>query len=638
MSSPAWTQTARPVQITTPLSSTLLVRSFEGEEQLSGLFHYKVEMASSDAALDFTSIVGKSVTLTMQQASGDTHYVNGVVGQFRQSGCDEEFAYYTADIYPWLWMLTMSSNCAVYQNLSTPDIVKKVFSDLGFTDFTDKLTGSYQPREYCVQYRETAFAFVSRLMEQEGIFYFFTHDASSHKLVLADDSTAWTTLIGLTSARYTTDQNAWTSEDVISECEIEQSVTSGKFATDDYNFETPDTDLKASAEGPDTTRSVFEYPGVYAKQTDGETIASRRLSALELPGSILRGAGRCRAFYAGGKFTLSGHYRDTANTDYVIRTLKVAGDQEHYSNSFEAFPASAAYRPPVTTPAPVIPGTQPAVVVGKAGEEIWTDQYGRVKVQFFWDQVGTNDENSSCWIRVSQPWAGKLWGGIFLPRIGQEVIVAFLDGNPDRPVVVGSLYNASQTVPYTLPDEQTKSTIKSSSSKGGSGFNEIRLEDKAGSEEVYIHAQHDMTVDVSNKLSTTVMKNEVHKVLGLRNMNVSGDENHGNEGDYISEVKGKLDAKVNGNETHTIQGDYSSTVSGNFTLKVSGNLSIDVSGSVSIKAGSSFANQAGTSLSNKSGTDLTNDAGTTLTNKAAASQTVDGGGMLTVKGGLVKIN
>ena len=630
MASPTWTQTNRPVQITTPLTGTLLVRSFEGDEQVSGLFRYRVELSSEDPALDFSAIIGKAVTLSVPQASGDTHYINGVVGQFRQSGRDGVFAYYTADIYPWLWLLTMSSNCAVYQNLSTPDIVKKVFTDLGFTDFTDKLTGTYQPREYCVQYRETAFAFVSRLMEQEGIFYFFTHDTSSHKLVLADDSTAWAALTGLTSARYTTDQAAWTAEDVVSECELEQSVTSGKFATDDYNFETPDTDLQASAEGTETARSVYEYPGLYLKQTDGETLASRRLSALELPGNVLRGGSRCRAFYAGGKFTLSGHYRDSANTDYVIRTLKVHGDQEDYSNSFEAFPATAAYKPPLSTPSPVIPGTQPAVVVGKAGEEIWTDQYGRIKVQFFWDQVGTNDENSSCWIRVSQPWAGKQWGGFFLPRIGQEVIVAFLDGNPDRPVVVGSLYNASQTVPYALPDEQTKSTIKSSSSKGGSGFNEIRLEDKAGSEEFFIHAQKDMTINVLNKMSTTVTKDELLKVLGLRAVNVTGDESHTNEGDVNSEIKGKVTRKVTGNESHTYESDYSSKVSGNFTLKVSGNLSIEASGSVSIKAG--------TSLTNKSGTDFTNDAGTTLTNKAAASQTVDGGGMLTIKGGMVKIN
>jgi type VI secretion system secreted protein VgrG len=245
-------------------------------------------------------------------------------------------------------------------------------------------------------------------------------------------------------------------------------------------------------------------------------------------------------------------------------------------------------------------------VVGKTGEEIWTDKYGRVVVQFHWDQVGQNDEKSSCWVRVAQGWAGNLWGSIFIPRIGQEVVVSFLEGNPDRPLITGCVYNAQQQVPYTLPDDQTRSTLKSSSSKGGSGFNEICFEDKAGSEEIFIQAQKDMTINVLNNESITV--------TGTRMLNVTG------------------------NETHTNKADYSSTISGNFTLQVGGNLTIEASGSISIKSGTDFTNTAGTSLTNKAGTDMMNDAGVSLTNKAAASQTVDGGGMLTVKGGMVKIN
>jgi type VI secretion system secreted protein VgrG len=605
--SSAFQQAARPVQITTPLGpDKLIVRSYQGEEYVSGLFHYRVEAMSEDVSLSFSDIAGKAVTLQLPQSSGDIHYVNGVVGRFTESAHDGRFAYYSLDIYPWLWMLTMSADCAIYQNMTTPDIIKKVFSDLGFADYSDKLTGTYQPREFCVQYRETAFSFVSRLMEHEGIFYFFTHDSSSHKMVLADDSSAWVTATGLASARYTVDPMAWTSDDVVFECSIEQNITSGKFKADDYNFETPDTDLLASADGADTSRCVYDFPGMYSKQSDGETIASLRLSALEVPQKVLRGASRCRAFYAGCKFTLSGYFRDNANADYVVRVLRVNGDQDTYSNSFESFPESVNFRPPLLARTPVIPGTQAAVVTGKSGEEIWTDEYGRVKVQFFWDQTGKHDENSSCWIRVSQPWAGKQWGGMFLPRVGQEVIVSFLDGNPDRPVIVGTLYNASQTVPYTLPDDQTKSTIKSNSSKGGSGFNEFRFEDKAGSEELFIQAQKDMTVTVLNNQTTSITKDEALTVQGKRTITVTG------------------------KEAHTNQADYSSDVTGNFTLTVSGNLSIEASGSVSIKSGTSFTN--------KSGTDMTNDAGTTLSNKAAASQTVDGGGMLTLKGGMVKIN
>ena len=605
--STSFTQATRPIQITTPLGpDKFIVRSFTGEEMVSGLFHYHVELFSQDGSVDFSALLGKSATLSIPQSSGDTHSINGIIGRVVQLNSDNRFTYYAADLYPWLWMLTHNKSCAIYQSMSTPDIVKKVFSDLGFSDFKDSLTGTYQPREYCVQYRETAFAFVSRLMEQEGIFYYFTHDASTHTLVLADDTSAWAATTGLANAVFAPDQSAWTTDDVVMDCVIEQNITPGKYQTDDYNFETPDTDLLASAEGADTSRTVYDFPGLYTAQSDGETIAGRMLSALEVPAKMLSGNSQCRAFYAGAKFTLQGHSRSDVNGDYVILSLEVSGDQEKYSNSFRGIPSATVFRPPAVTPSPAILGTQSAVVTGKQGEEIWTDQYGRVKVQFHWDQKGQLDEKTTCWIRVAQLWAGKQWGAMFLPRIGQEVLVSFLDGNPDQPVIVGALYNASQTVPYALPDNQTQSTIKSSSSKGGSGFNEIRFEDKSGSEEIYIHAQKNMNIAVLQKMSTTVTMDENLKVSGARTVSVAGDEAHTNEG--------------------------------NFNLKVKGDLTIDVSGSVTIKSGTSLTNQAGTSLTNKAGTDLTNDAGTTMTNKAAASQTVDGGGMLTLKGGLVKVN
>jgi type VI secretion system secreted protein VgrG len=596
-----------PVTITTPLGpDKLLVRSFEGEEHVSGLFHYRLELVSEDPAVAFDGILGKRVTLNIPQSSGDVHSINGVVGRFVQTGRDDRFTYYSADLRPWLWLLTMSADCRIFQNMTAPDIVKKVFSGLGFSDFQDKLTGSYQPREFCVQYRESAFAFVSRLMEEEGFYYFFSHSGSSHILALADDASSWLAPAGLSQARYASDPGDWVSDDVVTDCGLEQSLTPGQYAHDDFNFETPDTDLLATASGQDASRAIYDYPGFYAKQSDGESISGRRLSALEIPGKLLSGSSRCRAFYAGLKFTLANHYRADLNAAYVIESLHVRGTLTEYSNSFTAFPASAAFRPPLQTPRPFISGSQTAIVTGKSGEEIWTEQYGRIKVKFHWDQQGASDETSSCWIRVAQTWAGMQWGGIFTPRIGQEVVVSFLEGNPDRPLVTGSVYNAKQTVPYTLPDEQTKSTLKTNSSKGGSGFNEIRFEDKAGSEELFVQAQKDMNLTVLNNLTAKVTKDEAVTVQGKRTLSITGDEAHTNQGNY--------------------------------SLKVSGNLTIDVSGSVTIKAGTSLENQAGTSLTNKSGADLTNDAGTTLTNKAAASQTVDGGGMLTLKGGLVKIN
>jgi type VI secretion system secreted protein VgrG len=624
-------QTALPVQITTPLGANkLLVRGFSGEEGISTLFLYNLELYSEDASLDFTQIVGQSATLQIQGSNGQFQYVNGIVGRFVQAGRDSRFVTYLAELHPWFWMLTKSAGCRIFQNKTSLDIVKQVFSDLGFSAFSDKTTSTLTAREFCVQYRETAFDFVSRLLEEEGISYYFTHEAGKHTMVLVDDANSWGTCSGLSSARYAATGESYVADDAVDHCSLEQSVTVNEYKSDDYNFTIPATQLLATASGSQATPSVYDYPGLYTTQSSGETVVSRRLAELQTETKVLRGNSSCRSFHAGAQFTLSGHYRAALNASYVLRGMTVHGTQSEYANTFEAFPASQSFRPPRLTPRPIIPGTQTAVVVGKSGEEIWTDQYGRVVVQFHWDQLGTSDEKSSCWVRVAQGWAGNLWGSIFIPRIGQEVVVSFLEGNPDRPLITGCVYNAQQQVPYTLPDGQTRSTIKTNSSKGGAGFNELRFEDKAGSEEIFLQAQKDMNVSVLN--------NEGLTVKGTRTLAVTGNETHTNEADY----------------TETIKGNSSSTIQGNCTLKVSGNLTIEASGSVSIKSGTTFqntagtsltnksgtdlTNQAGTSLTNKSGTDMTNDAGTTLTNKAAATQTVDGGGMLTVKGGLVKIN
>src|SRR5579871_423059 len=653
----SYVQGTSPILVTTPLGpDKFLLKNFHGEERISEPFHFTLELVSQDNAIDFTQIVGKSVTVSIALAGGEKQYLNGICGRFVQAGSDARFTTYFAELHPWLWLLTMNSDCRIFQNMTAPDIIKQVFSNNGFTDFTDSLTKTYTAREYCVQYMETSFAFVSRLMEEEGIFYFFTHDSSSHKLVLADDSSAYQSCTGLDTA--TMQKEAWSAEDIVTSSIVEQQVVVGQYKADDFNFTTPSTDLTATASGSDTGRSIYEYPGLYSTSSDGESVTSLRLTSLEVPRKSVRGTSYCGAFRTGCKFTLAGHGRADANAEYLLTWVSHSADPNAlYTNSFEAIPTTTVFRPPRVTPRPVIHGSQTATVVGKSGEEIWTDQYGRIVVQFHWDQVGQSDEKSSCWIRVAQGWAGKQWGSIFIPRIGQEVVVSFLEGNPDRPLVTGCVYNAMQTVPYTLADEQTKSTIKTNSSKGGGGFNELRFEDKAGSEEIFMQAQKDMNVTVLNDQTITVTNNRTVTVKeedesltvsqGNRTIKVStGNETH--------EVQGTSSVTVTGDVTHTDKADFSRTVSGNYTLKVSGNITIEASGSVSIKSGASFTNEAGTALTNKAGTTLTNQAGTpldnkagtsmnneaqvSLTNKSGASQTVDGGGMLTVKGGLVKIN
>jgi type VI secretion system secreted protein VgrG len=497
---------------------------------------------------------------------------------------------------------------------------------------------------------ESSFDFVSRLMEEEGIFYFFQHIEGKHTMVLADDAGAFETCTGVTSIRMANHETDWTEENSILSCYYEQQVTVGQFKSDDYNFETPNTDLLVKADAKDAARSLYHYPGGRMKKDPAEEVAGKRLAALQVPGKTLCGESPCRAFRSGYKFKLEGHTRPSLNAEFVLKQVSHHGDQtSRYNATFEAFPAETKFHPPHTTPKVRIPGAQTATVVGKSGEEIWTDQYGRVKVKFHWDQAPAHDETSSCWIRVAQGWAGKQWGSVFVPRIGQEVVVSFIEGDPDRPLITGCVYNAQQTVPYPLPDDQTKSTIKSNSSKGGSGFNEIRFEDKKNSEELFIQAQKDMKTVVLNDQTSTIKMNRKTTVeekddtliveKGNRTIKV-------NSGMELHDVKGSRTLTITSNEQHSNKANFTHSVTGDYTLSIGGNLKIEVGGDISIKsgksvsteAGMSIASKAGQSIENNAGMSMTNKAGVSLTNQAGATQTVDGGGMLTLKGGMVKIN
>jgi type VI secretion system secreted protein VgrG len=681
-------QTGQYISVSTPLGKDkLLLRSFRGEEQLSGLFQFSLEMQSEDPAIDFAAIVGKSATISIVLADGTTKYINGIVGRFVQAGGDSRFSNYHADLYPWLWLLTMSRDCRIYQKKSVTEIVTALFKELGFTDYRNDTTGTYEAIEYCVQYNETAFAFVSRLLEDAGITYFFEHADGVHKLVLADASSAYKDCPGAATVRIGGTVH-WLQQNTVVSCTLEQNVIPGKYAVDDYGFETPSTDLMGSADSTKaiagSKRRLYEYPGGFAKKDKAEGLAKKRMEAEEVPAKLLRGTSFCRAWFAGAKTTLANHHRDDANVAYVLRRIVHSASWDEYSNSFEAIPADAVIRPPRMTSKPVIPGTQTATVVGKSGEEIWTDKYGRVKVQFHWDQLGKKDENSSCWIRVAHNWAGKAWGQIFLPRIGQEVVVSFLEGDPERPLVTGAVYNAEQTVPYTLPDNQTQSTIKSNVSKGGGGFNEIRFEDKKDAEEVFIQAERDYKRVVKNNDTLKVgfeKKKDGNQTIDIyKNRTVTLEEGN----DSLQIKKGNRDLKVDtGNETHTVAGtrdvkvtkaekhtssdDFTHNVTKKYTLKVDGDLEITVAGKVTIKSTQDMLLQssakltakatgdlstAGMNISNKATSDLKNEGlnvtskasvnltneGAMMTNKASGMHTVEAGGILTVKGSLVKIN
>ncbi|MEA2343750.1 MAG: type secretion system secreted protein VgrG [Thermoanaerobaculia bacterium] len=682
------TQTDQLISISTPLGADkLLLRSIRGEERISGLFQFFLEMQSEEKSLDFSKIVGKTATVAMKLADGTTRYVNGIVGRFVQAGSDAKLATYYAELHPWFWLMTMSADCRIWQNKSVKDIVTGLFTELGFTDYKDSCTGTYNPLEYCVQYNETAFAFVSRLLESAGIFYFFTHEDGKHTLVLGDDSSAFADCAGAAKVQYGGYGN-WKQQNVVSGCTIEEMVIPGKYAVDDFGFETPSTDLMGSSDSTVATngskRRLYEYPGGFTKKDAAEGLSKLRLEEREAPQKSLRGESFTPAFTAGGKTTLEKHYRDDVNAAYVLLRVSHAGTNDEYTNSFEAFPATLAYRPPRVTRKPAIAGTQTAIVVGKSGEEIWTDKYGRVKVQFHWDQLGKNDENSSCWIRVAHGWAGKSWGQMFLPRIGQEVVVTFLDGDPDRPLITGSVYNAEQTVPYTLPDDQTKSTIKSNVSKGGEGFNEIRFEDKKDSEEIFVQAQKDanvviknnetrkvgfdkkdkgnQTIDIYQDRTVTIDQgndklqvktgnrtllvdtgNDTYTVAGTRDVKVTKKETHTNEDEFVQ--------KVTKNYTLTIDGDLAITVTGKVTFKSTGDMLLQSTGKLDAKATGDLST-TGMNITNKATTDLKNEAmnvtnkasvnlsneGAMVASKASGMHNVEASGILTVKGSLVKIN
>jgi type VI secretion system secreted protein VgrG len=683
-----FTQTDQLITITTPLGDDkLLLRSVRGEERISGLFHFFLEMQSEEKSLDFSKIVGKTATVKMKLGDGTFRYINGIVGRFVQAGSDAKLFTYYAELHPWLWLLTMSADCRIWQNKSVKDIVTGLFTELGFTDYKDSTTGTYNPLEYCVQYNETAFAFVSRLMESAGIFYFFTHADGKHTLVLGDDSSAFADCAGAAKVQYGGYGN-WQQQTVVSGCTIEEMVIPGTFAVDDFGFETPSTDLLGSTDSTVATngskRRLFEYPGGFTKKDAADGVSKLRLEEQETPQKALRGESFTPAFTAGGKTTLEKHYRDDVNAAYVLLRVSHAATVEEYTNSFEAFPATLAYRPPRATRKPAIPGTQTAIVVGKSGEEIWTDKYGRIKVQFHWDQKGTNDENSSCWIRVAHGWAGKSWGQMFLPRLGQEVVVSFLDGDPDRPLVTGSVYNAEQTVPYTLPDDQTKSTIKSNVSKGGGGFNEIRFEDKKDSEEIFVQAQKDANVVINNNETRKV--GFVKKDKGNQTVDIYQDRtvtlDQGNDkleiktgnrsllvdtGNDTYTVAGTRDVSVTKAETHTnkdaftqkVTKDYSLTVDGDLTINVTGKVTfkstgdmlLQTSGGLTAKATADFLAQGmnvtakatsdatvqGMNVNNKASVNLSNE-GAMIASKASGMHSVEASGILTVKGSLVKIN
>lgn len=607
-----------------------------GHEELSLPFEFNLVLESDDPKVSLDEVVGDTATLTMEFSSARKRTVHGWVTRARRGTSDARLTRYHLELRPWLWTARLAGDCRIFQEMTTPEIIKKALGDLGFQDIREALKGSYEPRSYCVQYRESTFDFVHRLLEDEGITYWFEHSSSKHVMVLCDDPSSHPKVESLPSVEYRRSGTGAQIPDQITDCSLERRMVSEGFALDDFEFETPSTELYTKVGSGKLVQ--YDWPGGFAKSAAGQTRAQLRLDAEQADEEVLLGSSTAPAFTAGSTFDLTEHPSNDGT--WILKAVTHHFDQTQYSNTFEALPDKTRYRPPYYTARPRIPGTQTATVTGKSGEEIWTDKYGRIKVKFHWDHAGTQDENSSCWVRVAHGWAGKQWGAFTLPRIGQEVVVSFLDGDPDRPLVTGSVYNAEQMSPYTLPEEQTRSTLKSQSSKGGGGFNELRFEDLKDNEEVFLQAQKDFTIKVLNDQTATITNDRSTTIeegndtldvaQGTRSVSVNKAETHSNDDKY----------------THTVKGDFVLDVKGSITIKAGNGIVLQAGTTVetkagtslTAKAGTSLTNEAGTTLTNKAGTSMTNEAGVSLTNKGSASQTVDGGGMLTGKAGLIKLN
>ncbi len=639
-------QNQRLAQLTTPLGADkLLVRSFSGHEEMSRLFHFELELISQDMNIKATDIVGKSVTLSILQADGSSSsYINGYVSRFIQMPSKHVYARYRAEVVPWLWFLTRTTDCRIYQTKEAKQVIEDVFSRFGFSDYTFELHGSYPQRDYCVQYRETSFDFVSRLMEEEGMYYFFRHESGKHTLVIADQKSSYKPCPYKNQVRMEpgTSSGFGAQEDYVTEWERQYEFRPGKWAQQDFNFQTPTTSLMSNVSSVLPLQGIskyeiYEYPGEYENKGEGSRLTKLRMEEDETPYDTVQGEGYCRFFVSGHTFKLTHHERSDQVAEYLLTSITheafqggfFAEDEPGYSyhNRFSAIPNSVPFRPARITPRPVVQGTQTAIVVGPSGEEIYTDEFARVKVQFHWDRLGQKNENSSCWVRVTQTWASLKFGAIWIPRLGDEVIVDFLEGDPDRPLIVGCVYNARTKPPYTLPGKKEQSGFLTNSSKGGGGSNEFRFDDTKGSEEVWLHGQKDWNTVIENAVTQTIKMSDETMVIEKGNQSLT--IKTGNQTNTLNK----------GNQTTTLDmGNQSTQLKmGNQSTKMDlGKSEHEAMQSIELKVGQSSVKLDQTGVTIK-GMLITIQAQGICKVEAPLIQ-ISASGLLQEKGGIVMIN
>ena len=664
----AFVEANRYLYLTTPLGADkLLLRSFEGDEAISKLFSFELDLeAENTTVVDFDKLIGQKVSFGIEGADpGQTpRHFSGIVVELGQGARDQRLTTYSMKVAPEIWKLSCIIRSRIFQHMNIPDLLKKLFT--GF-DVTYEIQGTFEPREYVVQYQESDLDFASRLMEEEGIYYFFKFTKGVHKLVLANTPQSHPDIPGGSQVIFEADEGGQRDEERISLWTKEQYWGSGKYTLWDHHFQLPHKKLDAEQIVMDSVQAgkithklklsgneemeVYENPGRYAQRFDGidrtggekaadlqkifddnKRTTGIRMQQEETTTILIHGESNHWQLTPGHKFTLQRHFN--ADGQYVVTAVsheareggfhsdgakEEEGDgQDHYGNSFDCIPYALKFSPPRITRRPLVSGPQSALVVGPPGEEIFTDKYGRVKVQFHWDREGKNDADSSCWLRVATSWAGQKWGSIHIPRIGQEVIVGFLEGDPDRPLVTGSVYNADMMPPYDLPANKTQSGIKSRSSKSGgsANYNEIMFEDLKGSELIRTHAEKDQLLEVENDRTVIVGHDESIKVEHDRTENVKN------------------------NETVTVEGARKHHVVGEEQLQADGDLHLTASKNQNEKVGMSYSRQVGMNTYDKTGMNYAMDAGMMIHLKSGMTAVIEAGMGLTIKssGGSIDIN
>ncbi len=580
----------------------LMLTRLTAVEQISRPFRINLDLrgvaaAGARGSADPDTILGQAVSIKMTSTAAEPRYFHGIVTEFAYTGYGERFHEYSATVRPAFWLLTRRVDCRVFQEKSTPDIFAEVCRQAGFDDHKLALSSTYKPWEYRVQYRESDFDFLSRLLEHEGIYYYFEHSKDRHLMVLTDDAGKLKAVEGYEKVPYYPPGGAAQRErDHLNAWSVAKSFEPAGFATREYNFETPSSIASgvssvARRRSSDASRfEVFEYPAGALDVTAAgvERIAKLRAEQLQSSQTIVRGGGDAAGLSAGRLFTLENYPRADLNKKYLITAAScevhsddmqsgAGGSPLQFSISIEAIDAREPYRPARATPKPLIQGTQTARVVGGKDQEIDTDKYGRVKVQFHWDRAGKSDHDSSCWVRAAQSWAGKNWGMQFVPRVGQEVVVSFLEGDPDRPLIIGSVYNGEQLPPYALPAQQTQSGVKTRSTKGGTAenFNEIRFEDKKDAEAIYIHAEKDMHIVVENDQTISIGAEKKDK----------GDRTTTIQHNDTLTIGNELNATIKGKETRTVEQDRVTTVKANDSSDVKKKYTLEAGDEITLKVG-----------------------------------------------------